>query len=129
MTTLAGCESEILLLWEYAEKPTGMNKYNIFCARETALITFQNFIHHAEERLARVDGIEKQSLTRGERLNNVKNLGVADAVSRTKITFLSEYAQSCSIDLGAGSAFEQIGVARLPVRNILTRALGEISPA
>ena len=126
MTTSVGCESEILLLREYAEKPTGMNKYNILRAGKAALIAFQNFIHHAVECLARVDGIEKQSLTRGQRLNNVENLGVADAVSRTQITFLSEYAQSCSIDLGAGSAFEQIGVARLPVRNILTRALGEI---
>ena len=56
MTTSVGCESEILLLREYAEKPTGMNKYNILRAGKAALIAFQNFIHHAVECLARVDG-------------------------------------------------------------------------
>ena len=94
------------MLREYAEKPTGMNIHNIFRAGKAALIIFQNFIHHAVERLACVDRIEEQSLTRGECLNDVENLGVADAVSGPNITFLSEHAQSCSIDLGAGSAFE-----------------------
>ena len=57
MAILVGSENKILLLREYTEKPTGMNKYNVFGARETALITFRNFIHHAVERFACVDGI------------------------------------------------------------------------
>ena len=129
MTTLVGGEGEIFLLRENAKKAAGVNKHNILRSGEAAFVAFQNFVYHAVERFACVYRIEEYSFCAGKRLDRVKNIRVSNPVTRTEIAFLGQYAQRCSIDLSPGRAFKQIGIARLPTRDVLARALVEINSA